>query len=394
VTASVSRAISRREILCLVAVLIGSFGISVECGVAQTTDLRRLTLPRWTAEQELRLGSADGPHDAFVLPTAPKVDANGDIYVLDLRLPALLVFDSLGRFLRQLGGPGDGIRGDTVWLGDMRTGRMTLFRRSGEVMSTFHFGSQDTRQSVQIPVDMLGSDAFLVITPPGPDLRDAAVGSVTFRQSVVRTNRSGTVNDTTVTYTAEFPGIVTVPGGRGLFGYQPIRDGPMVSYNPQTGLVTELERRAAVSNAGAEFRVTVRTSDGRILKERSFRYQPRPLPREVRDSIIGEAQRRATGRAGDRLPVIMSHLYLPAHQPPVSSFVAGEDGTLWLERERFVGGPPAYLILDADLNPMATMDLPAKSGMLLSPITRTHFWVHELDDLDVPSLVRYRIRRQ
>lgn len=371
---------------------------------AQTSDLRMLRLPQWTAERELVLGSADGPHDAFVLPTAPKLDMNGDIYVLDIRLPALLVFDSMGRFIRQLGSPGDGpgeyrspaafgIRGDTVWLGDMRNGRMTLFDRNGGVISTFRLGESAAGQVPQVPVDMLGPDQFLVITPVGPDLRNAPIGRVTFQQSFVRTDRRGTISDTVVTYVAEFPAIVTAPRGRGFFGYQPIRDGPVVSYDPRTGLITEIERRAAASEAGGVFRVSIRTSQGMVLKQRSFRYDPILLPRETRDSIIGEARRRATGRAADMLPVVMTNLYLPAFQPPVRSFVTAEDGTIWVEREPLPGGR-VYLILDVDLNPMATVHLPATSGTVLSPITRTHFWAHELDDLDVPSLVRYRIRRQ
>jgi hypothetical protein len=368
---------------------------------AQVIDLRELRLPRWTAQPVFRLGSADGQYDAFVSPGVPQFDKVGNIYVLDSRLPALRVFDPRGRFLRQIGqrgdGPGEyrnpaafGFLGDTVWIADSRDGRISFYRNDGRIITTFRLGGDDAPPVV--PVRILGPDEFLVIVPPGPDLRNTTVGPLTFTQSMVRTNRTGSRQDTMVTYVADAPGIVTAPGGRGVFGYQPILDGPIVSYLADRDLVREIHRRAPQSRVG-EFQIQFRSRNGPVVQQRTFRYASLSLPRNVRDSLMSEARRRLTGRAVATRPIVEKHLYLPDFQPPVTSFAMAPDGGYWLRREEFPRGAHEYLILDSRLMPVAILEQPRAVIRILS-VGHDDFWALEKDAFDVPYLVRYAIRRQ
>ena len=59
-----------------------------EAALGQAVDLRRVHIPAWQLEGDLRLGSADGPDDAFVLPRIGSVGDDGLIYIID-RTPAV-----------------------------------------------------------------------------------------------------------------------------------------------------------------------------------------------------------------------------------------------------------------------------------------------------------------
>lgn len=145
---------------------------------SQTVDLRTLDLPEWTVEEVQRLGSLDGPHDAFVSPGPVEVDPEGRIHVLDVGLPALRIFDEDGRFLRQVGAQGDGpgeylspaafgLRGDSIWVSDARSGRLTVFGPDGGVVATAGPPATGSAEDRVIPIHLFEGREFLALSPPG-----------------------------------------------------------------------------------------------------------------------------------------------------------------------------------------------------------------------------------
>jgi hypothetical protein len=102
--------------------------------------------------QELRLareiGSATGPAEyTFGRIASIAVDADRNIYVLDVADRAVRVFDSSGRFIRMFGregsGPGEfqvplrlGLAADTLTVFDARLSRISRFTRTGRHLST------------------------------------------------------------------------------------------------------------------------------------------------------------------------------------------------------------------------------------------------------------------
>ena len=370
---------------------------------AQVVDLRAAQLPLWRLEEDLRIGSVDGPNDAFVRPATVTIDAAGRIYVLDAGLPALSVFDSGGRFIRQYGrrgeGPGEyvspaafGVQGDTIWLSDARTGRITYYDQRGEVLESFQLNIGAPDEPLRIPVRALGADVFLVISPPGPDLRRLPVGPAKFRQSILRVRRNGAVIDTLVFYESEFPAIVTAPGA--VFAYQPIRDGVSVSYSAESDLIREVHRRASQTGGASEFRIVFRTRSGEIVKEQAYRYRPLELRESVRDSLLAEAHRRLSGASGVMKEVALRHLYLPRFQPPTSTgLINVGDGSYWIQRESFPMGSTQYLVIDPDLRALARVQAPEKASRLLT-LSEEYAWFLLKGALDVPFVVRYKIRKE
>jgi hypothetical protein len=370
---------------------------------AQPVDLRSLTLMRWTAEEDLRLGSVDGTNDAFVRPYIRAIGDDGYIYVSDTGIPALRVFDSQGRFVRQIGaqgaGPGEyqniaaaGLKGDTVWVSDPATGRVTLFDRQGQLLESFRvYFRAGERRPTGIPVDVLGPERFLVVSPTGPVMADLAPGPVRFTQSLLVTDRAGTRVDTMVTYNVEVPAVRVFPDQGAVAQFRTpaeLLDGPLVTYMPERDLVREVHRRATADASVGEFRILFRTRDGRVVRERRFLYRPFPLPPSVRDGVLARA-----GSNPRLAQQIRPHLSFPAFQRPVTAMLASRDGMHWIQREPYLERGRECLVLDADLSPRAIIALPPRAIGFSGPITRDHFWLLESDDLDVLYLVRYRIVR-
>lgn len=378
---------------------------------AQVYDLDRLDLPRWTVAPELRLGSLDGPHDAFVSPSSVALGPDGLVYVLDPGIPALRVFRESGDFVRTIGskgeGPGEymnpvgfGFIGDSIWVSDMRTRRITFYDRHGQTLETVTVPSDGWGVGGSVlPIAVkAGGTRIRAVAPASPSLRGRDAGPVAFRQALIEIDRKSRDVDTLMVRTTEIPLIVIRAGGTGLFGYQPIRDGAAVSYVQSRDAVRTVHRGAADSGDAAEFRIVVKArGGGAALLDPRYRYTPLRLERATRDSLWSEAVSRMEIMGAERRrewePLIREHLYLPEFQPPVTEVREGGDGTLWLRREPFHPRGNEWLVLDDQLRPVATAHLPASIDGVRGAISANTLWATERDELDVPYLVRYRIRR-
>lgn len=377
---------------------------------AQVMDLRTTRLPQWRLQEDLRIGSVDGRNDALTSPSVGAIAPDGRIYVLDRApgSPLIKVFSADGQFVRTIGsngrGPGEytsisafGLHADTVWVSDSGTGRVTFYRTSGELIESFRFGAEDPEDPTRVshvPVAILSPDRFMVVSPPGPDIRSMDVGPVTFRQARLLTDRRGAVLDTLLVVDVPYPAIVTGARGRGIFILQQaFRDEPIVVWSTRHGHVREVQRRTAPSSGEGEFRVSIRTRTGDTLSARTFRYRPLPVPPGVRDSILNTARARLRTAPAHMASVVLPHIRVPDYQPPVTGVSEAEDGTYWVTREEIAAGPRQLLVLNELLEPVATVALPPGARRATGPITSRYIWFLELDELDVPYLVRYRIER-
>jgi hypothetical protein len=101
------------------------------------------------AELDLRIGVVDGREDEqFHAITGVATDAGGRIFVTDVGANAVRIFDRDGRFVRRIGGPGQGpgefelissltVRGDTVYAFDARRFMGALFDTTGMLLAAF-----------------------------------------------------------------------------------------------------------------------------------------------------------------------------------------------------------------------------------------------------------------
>ena len=81
---------------------------------------------------------------------------------------------------------------------------------------------------------------------------------------------------------------------------------------------------------------------------------------------------------------------LPPFHPPVTQVRFGEDGAIWLRRESDRETEAQYWILEPDGVVRGTVNIPSTVRIKWSGTDE--FVGMELDDLDVPWLIRYRFR--
>jgi hypothetical protein len=80
---------------------------------------------------------------------------------------------------------------------------------------------------------------------------------------------------------------------------------------------------------------------------------------------------------------------MPPFLTPISRARAGEDGTLWLEREVEMSPTTRWLILQPDGAPRGQVVLPRNA--VIRWTGPTAIYVVEEDEFEVPWLVRYRL---
>lgn len=376
--------------------LLGACGLDSENG----TDAPHVDeLPRLSYVEEIRIGSLDDPEEGFSRIGALAVADDGTLYVLESQAREVRVFGPDGRRLATRGrsgqGPGEftrpaaiGLIGDTLWVRDAGNGRISWFDPDGSLVHETH--------GIRLPVetDVTGMTLGVVIGDPRPDgfvgssyTRTMGGGAADrpFHVPIVRFDRQGTVVDTLRWDTVDIGPTVRV-GGRplhppGLRPRSPVieqlgDDRLEVRWSGEAGLV-EILRLAASGDTAA------RTG---------LRYEPLPLPAHVRDSLLDshEGMGSLYGVSDAELVAAMaSGLELPGQRPPIRSTRVGRDGSLWIELNRPSLDSADWVVLGPELTPRGRATLPLR--MTPRHIDRSILWAVELDELDVPWLVRLRV---
>jgi hypothetical protein len=104
-----------------------------------------------------------------------------------------------------------------------------------------------------------------------------------------------------------------------------------------------------------------------------------------------EGMGRIYGVSDDALAAAMaSGLTLPEHRPPLRSSEVGRRGSLWLELNGQSTDSTTWALFHADLSPQGYVVLP--STVQPRHIDDSTVWAIDVDDFDVPWLVRLEIR--
>lgn len=414
---------SRRMWVVLAALACSATACDRGAGNAADVDV----LPAITATRDLRIGSADDPDAGFSRIGAVAVDGEGSIYVFELADSKIRVYDHGGTFLRAIGGqgrgPGEfeyvqrfGVTGDTLWTIDYGLRRITLFDRRGSVLSTGTMNGV----TVQLPNQQMAgmvmphamrtdglftSEMSLFVSRRGQPDNDVGEGD-TVQVPRVLFDATGVVVDTIGSY--PFP-----PRSQTETKYieagptryvvpRPPTDEPLDVKMSAGGFL--IDRTRAGSAEPATFTVTRLTEAGDTVFTRRYTYTPHHYPDAVLDTIAWRSARipggfynPATGPA--RTPegvdidvvrnTIRSSMSFPEYQIPVESGVAGDDGSLWLRREDDGGQAAQWMVFEPDGEILGVVELPR--AMLPRWLARDSFIGVELDEMDVPWLVRYRL---
>jgi len=352
---------------------------------------------RWTLSAELRIGEDGDIAWSRIAHVAPAPD--GGVVVAEAMPPMVYRFDARGTLLHRVGrqgaGPGEyqmiggvGFVGDTLWVSDARQRRIVLFDAAGRpagLLSGFDRVAMGPGVTVW-PGRLLSGDRALSMTETNS--ASIASGEATRLPHVLLTRR-GQVRDT-IAWTAfgNSQLALALSSTQRMFTAQPFSDGPLVSMATTAERAYIVDRRAPTAARGATYGITAVRFTGDTLWSRRYPFEPVALPRTAVDSAI---QRMSLVVGGQQVPAatVREALYAPPFRTPFGQALAATDGSLWLRRGDAVAKP--YWVHDPSGTLVATVDVPTR--VTLYAVNGDVAWGVELDADDVPTIVRYRVRR-
>ncbi len=377
------------------------------------------------AVEDLRIGDAEDPDRGFSRIGGVDVDRDGQLFVFEMMDQQIRVYDPTGALVRAFGregdGPGEfrrvdrfGVAGDTLWVSDSGLRRLTLFDRTGNVLSTaplrgVSVNLQNPRLSGTVlpralrPDGLFTSDMFWFTgrrdpTPTGIGENDTVmVPRVLFDGNAMPVDTVGWYPRPPTEGVSQW---VELKGTRYYVPSAP-RDDVLRVMMDDGGYY--LSRPFPTSAEPATFVVTRVAESGDTMFERRFSYTPVRYGSAVLDTVAWESARIPGGMYNpatgpDPTPegldinvvqqTIRDAMHWPEFQIPVDFGFVGDDGTLWLRREDDGGPDYRYMVLDANAEPRGLLDLPR--GLRVRWVSADRFWVQETDELGVPWLVRYR----
>jgi hypothetical protein len=360
--------------------------------------------PRWSLAPELRIGgsNATAPEYEFTTVRGIAIGPNGAIYVTQGQEQEIRVYDAQGKYVRTVGrkggGPGEftglgsiGFVGDTLYTTDFQLRRITLFNADGSLITTI--GAE--------PIQPVRTDSVVFRPSPVALLLDGSVlGSASYASSLAASGQIKAVPVFRLTRTGQvLETIALVPlgsnqgalqsGTTAMYFVQPISDAPLSVFAASAGRIFVVTRAAQAGTNS--FRVTAIRSNGDSLWSRSYPYRPLPLGSARADSIRdATAKTFSGGGAGFTPDQVRKAVFIPDHQVTITRGLAAADGSLWLRREQF-SNPLTWTVIAPDGNLTATLALPPNVRPLT--VIGDLVWGVELDDVDVPQIVRYRIRK-
>jgi hypothetical protein len=368
------------------------------CAPAEQRATDPLAAPLIDIESDLRI---DG-YEADLVPIEwVGIAPSGRIALLQAQDHVVRFFTGDGSFLGAAGGEGDGpgefrslARGgwhaDTLWVSDPRLGRVTFIAPSLEVVGTAMapraFSQLTDNAAVPFAADepyaVLHGDTMLVtaLRMTGSRLSTAAPSMHLLR--VV----GDSVLDVVAPLPADEGGEITIPSGRGYFRFQ------VPFFARSDWAVSSDGRRVAILTTDTSdpthpsFRVRITDAAGHALVDRTFPFEPDPIPPARMDSAIAAS---AAPRPELRTEMERELRRLaPRIHAAAERVLLGEDGTVWIGLRQTTAGRP-WLLLGPDGAPAGRIVLPANATLRVAE--RTRVWVTERDELDVESIVRYRL---
>jgi hypothetical protein len=357
-------------------------------------------------EEELRL---DANAEDFSSSVRVLVGTRGEIVVPLSQDGQLRIYDSTGRRIAAVGrrgqAPGEfqslgrvGLKADTFWVHDARARRFTYVAPTGEILRTGSLPGSLAGITPFSPVQGFGLITAVGINADGSML---AMGR-RMEGEVGRFNIDPNDEVLNISVSGEIRGVAQAPSLQderwnmevaGLGRSVPFAARPHAAFSSDGSrfafLTTDL-----TSDEGGTWTITVYRANGDTAFTRTFPFHGVPIPGDARDSAAA-AEIRPPGSPTEGPPDLdirfqkLALERMPPVYPPLQALLLGMDETAWITL-RDTAGVRTTHVLDARGELVGTVALSTRSTIRQAMSTR--IWVTEVDDVDLASVVRYRVR--
>ncbi len=366
---------------CVIATL-GSFG-GVETAASQARPL--------PVHEELRIGG-----EVANLTTVHwlGVSRNGIIVAAQRMDGNVRVYDAAGRPMDVLGRPGGGPRefgsigvsgwmGDSLWVHDPSAGRITFVRPNATLGESRPTPAVPT---AALPKELAGmalggtapsalySDGSTLFKLPAPQ-PPSADGNIGLREAYWQIDAKGGARQIFVGSIGEKCTVLFEGGAI----FKPFCRQTLLRESPDGMHLAAVDQ---MSDSMVE--VAMMRRDGGQIWKRRLALGPKVMTRSAWDSIIGSRTKLPMAPAARDAWL---SLKAPPRFPPVRTVLVGRDGSLWIEGWGTNVRP--WTVLRPDGSTLGTITLPGRAKLAVADLKQ--IWSIELDEDDLPSIVRYRI---
>lgn len=355
----------------------------------------------WTATPRVRAGAMDGPGSLGSVFKV-KMGRRGEILVAQPTVPTISVFDSTGRFLRDVGraggGPGEfgvlgalGWTGDTLWVMDVSQNRLHLFDRGLAFARTITpFITDPPPETMRILPGPLLADGSILAIPMMAEPADS--------HPLILLHEDGS-RRRSLPPLAYRGHTILVRGSGGPIGNvtNPWSDSPLWTPAADGSSIIIVKRPVATHEDEGRLRIIRLGLDGDTLLNREFVYPPRPLRKAEVDSTYRQiAERLARNpRLGSTAAQVegdvRASIPAPRYYPPVTELIAGDDGTIWLRREAPAQGHEEWQVFSEQGEVLGRIRLPEELQVHGADLERV--WGVTRNELDVSFVEVYGIER-
>ncbi|HEY4320353.1 MAG TPA: 6-bladed beta-propeller [Gemmatimonadales bacterium] len=367
------------------------------CGAASAAFAQQGVVPTWTLQPDLQIGGgSDGP-TLFSEIRGIALTRSGNIFVLEFKDQELRVFDPKGSFLRRAGrrgaGPGElgnanGIAigaDDVVWMNDEQNSRFSLYRADGNFL-----------KQIVTPIDGYGWVWRGSVVAPDRVLDDLGVQIPTSKidptthrpifESRLRFVTASGKSDT-VDY-PRCPGRPLSAPANLVYGRPGDRSRAYMSlpFRPFT-LQAYTRQNTVWCTPSDDYRLLVGTIGGtlREVVRRQFPDVPVTAAERQREIIRLDSAQVKYG------PLISGDpSAIPKVKPAIAAIFADDLGRVWVRRNGVPENAPVFEVYDATGRQVATVTSKGAIGDQVAIAGDAMITVN-LDEDDVPSVVRYRI---
>lgn len=335
---------------------------------------------RWRLVREATLVAPES--ESLTFPIAIDADSAGDVYVLDAQLQRVHRFDAAGRHVRSFGGAGEGpgefkqaigmtlAPDGTLWVADAGNQRYTSFGPDGSVHGT------QARRALHIRPWPGRFDA----TGSLWDVEEAEAGP-SAPPVLVRLPPDGSA-----------PVRLPLPpfqAAEWRLDQGPVRATAAIPFTPR--LVWALTPDGRVwSGVSGRYRLALHAPGGDTVLATELSLPPVPVTRAERDSAIA-MMRWFTDQGGT-----IDESEIPRTKPAFTAIHVDDRGYVWIRPSLPEGQTDAaFDVVRPDGRYLGRLSLGAPLHELMPVrVVGDRLYTVQLDENDLPSLVRYRIERR